>query len=226
MKDLVDWVLGPEGQKLVLEVGYYPLKDSEATNEAEKSKFCERLALARNLAVELVLSDRNCLKWPAIADLVDRIAEKLIFAFALLAIAIIFLIFVYVAREAAPLAWSTVDGVSLRSPFSAPVTWQPVSEYPNSTCFPSSLGHSRSRLIAMLIATPLALGRRPVYTAEFAPPPLREWIKPAIELLAGIPSVVVGFLRPDCPRLVASGCASVSSSGSTHSPRGSALLLR
>ena len=30
MKDLFDWVLGPEGQKLVLEVGYYPLKGSEA----------------------------------------------------------------------------------------------------------------------------------------------------------------------------------------------------
>jgi phosphate transport system substrate-binding protein len=28
VKDLLDWVLGPEGQKLVLEVGYYPLKDS------------------------------------------------------------------------------------------------------------------------------------------------------------------------------------------------------
>jgi ABC-type Fe3+ transport system substrate-binding protein len=25
MKKLVDWVLGPEGQKLVQEVGYYPL---------------------------------------------------------------------------------------------------------------------------------------------------------------------------------------------------------
>ena len=29
MKDLFDWVLGPEGQKLVLDVGYYPLKGSE-----------------------------------------------------------------------------------------------------------------------------------------------------------------------------------------------------
>ena len=36
-------------------------------------------------------------------QLVDRVAEKLIFAFALLAISIIFLIFVYIAREAAPL---------------------------------------------------------------------------------------------------------------------------
>jgi phosphate ABC transporter permease protein PstC len=44
----------------------------------------------------------------------------------------------------------------------------------------------------MLIAIPLALAAA-LYTAEFAPPRLREWIKPAIELLAGIPSVVLGF---------------------------------
>ena len=31
-----------------------------------------------------------------------------------------------------------------------------------------------------------------LYTAEFAPGRIREWIKPAIELLAGIPSVVLG----------------------------------
>ena len=44
----------------------------------------------------------------------------------------------------------------------------------------------------MLLATPLALAAA-LYTAEFAPPSLREWIKPAVEVLAGIPSVVIGF---------------------------------
>jgi phosphate transport system permease protein len=44
----------------------------------------------------------------------------------------------------------------------------------------------------MLIATPLALAAA-LFTSEFAGPRLREWIKPAIELLAGIPSVVMGF---------------------------------
>jgi phosphate transport system permease protein len=44
----------------------------------------------------------------------------------------------------------------------------------------------------MLIAIPLALAAA-LYTAEFAPLIVREWVKPAIELLAGIPSVVLGF---------------------------------
>src|SRR5262245_36857260 len=125
-------------------------------------------------------------------QLVDRIAEKLIFAFALLAISIIFLIFVYVAREAAPLAWTTIDGVSLSSPFRTPMTWQPVSGVPKYNVLPLILGTFKVTLIAMLFATPLALAAA-LYTAEFAPPSLKEWIKPAVELLAGIPSVVVGF---------------------------------
>ena len=32
-----------------------------------------------------------------------------------------------------------------------------------------------------------------LYTSELAPRKLREWLKPAIELLAGVPSVVLGF---------------------------------
>ena len=124
--------------------------------------------------------------------LIDRIAEKLIFGFALFAIAIIFLIFVYVAREAIPLAWSMIDGVSLWNAFQSPVFWQPVSGVPKFNVFPLILGTFKVTLIAMLFATPLALAAA-LYTAEFAPPRLREWIKPAVELLAGIPSVVVGF---------------------------------
>lgn len=46
--------------------------------------------------------------------------------------------------------------------------------------------------IAMLVATPLGLGAA-VYLAEYARPRARRVIKPIIEILAGIPSVVVGF---------------------------------
>jgi len=47
-------------------------------------------------------------------------------------------------------------------------------------------------LVAMLFATPLAI-LAAIYTTEFAPRWLREVIKPVVELLAGIPSVVLGF---------------------------------
>jgi len=122
----------------------------------------------------------------------DRLARGFIFTFALLAIGIIFLIFVYVAREALPLFLGTAEEASFASSFTAPFTWQPVSSVPRYNVIPLILGTFKVTLIALLIATPLALAAA-LYTAEFAPTWVREWIKPAIELLAGIPSVVLGF---------------------------------
>ena len=122
----------------------------------------------------------------------DRIAEKLIFAVALAAAAIIGLIFIYVGREALPVVTGSSEGITLGSLFTSPYTWQPVSIEPKYNVLPLIIGTLKITLIAMLVAVPLGLAAA-VYTAEFAPPRLREWVKPAIELLAGIPSVVLGF---------------------------------
>ncbi len=46
---------------------------------------------------------------------------------------------------------------------------------------------------AMIIATPLGIGAA-AYMSEIAPPRVRSFLKPAIEMLAAIPSVVLGFL--------------------------------
>jgi phosphate transport system permease protein len=55
--------------------------------------------------------------------------------------------------------------------------------------------------IAMLVATPLGLGAA-VYLSEYARPSIRTVLKPILEVLAGIPSVVLGvfalnFIAPD-----------------------------
>jgi phosphate transport system permease protein len=47
-------------------------------------------------------------------------------------------------------------------------------------------------IIAMVVATPLGLGAA-IYLAEYASPRLRGWLKPILEILATIPSVVLGF---------------------------------
>jgi phosphate transport system permease protein len=47
-------------------------------------------------------------------------------------------------------------------------------------------------VIAMLIATPVGLGAA-VYLSEYASLRSRRWIKPILEILAGVPSVVLGF---------------------------------
>lgn len=55
--------------------------------------------------------------------------------------------------------------------------------------------------VAMLVAVPFGLGTA-VYLAEYAPPRVRQIVKPVIEVLAGIPSVIIGyfvlrFVAPD-----------------------------
>lgn len=46
--------------------------------------------------------------------------------------------------------------------------------------------------VSTLIATPIGLGAA-VYLSEYAKPRTRRWMKPTLEILAGIPSVVFGF---------------------------------
>ncbi|HEY7847885.1 MAG TPA: phosphate ABC transporter permease subunit PstC [Candidatus Limnocylindria bacterium] len=46
--------------------------------------------------------------------------------------------------------------------------------------------------VAMLVATPLGLGAG-IYLSEYASPRIRRALKPIIEILASIPSVVLGF---------------------------------
>jgi phosphate transport system permease protein len=59
-------------------------------------------------------------------------------------------------------------------------------------------------LIAMSVAVPLGLGAA-IYLSEYASPRVRRIVKPTIEVLAGIPSVVVGYftLKFIAPDLVA-----------------------
>lgn len=46
--------------------------------------------------------------------------------------------------------------------------------------------------LALLVAVPLGLGAA-MYLSEYASPRARRWLKPTVELLAGVPSVVYGF---------------------------------
>ncbi len=47
-------------------------------------------------------------------------------------------------------------------------------------------------IIAMIVAIPLGL-MSAIYLTQYADPRLRSWIKPALEILAGVPTVVYGY---------------------------------
>ena len=47
-------------------------------------------------------------------------------------------------------------------------------------------------IIAMIVAIPLGL-MSAIYLTQYAPPRMRAWVKPALEILAGVPTVVYGY---------------------------------
>lgn len=78
--------------------------------------------------------------------------------------------------------------------------WQPVSEHPKFGIMPLLVGTAKTTFLAILIGAPLGI-LAAMYSAFFASRRVRNVIKPAIELLAGFPSVVIGFF---CLAIVAS----------------------
>jgi phosphate transport system permease protein len=58
---------------------------------------------------------------------------------------------------------------------------------------PLAFGTLKAALYAMLVAVPLAV-MGAIYTAYFMAPVLRGWVKPTIEILEALPTVILGFL--------------------------------
>ena len=71
-------------------------------------------------------------------------------------------------------------------------TWNPTGAYPSYGAFPLIVGTILVTAGALVIAVPLGIGSA-IYIAELADKRVKSVIKPAIELLAAIPSVVYGF---------------------------------
>ena len=101
------------------------------------------------------------------------------------AILFVALIFFFLLREGLP-ALSEVETSSLFNP-----RWYPIEDY--FGILPLLTGSLIVTLGAALIAVPFGIGTA-VYISEIAPRWMREILKPLVELLGGLPSVVLGFL--------------------------------
>jgi phosphate transport system permease protein len=64
---------------------------------------------------------------------------------------------------------------------------------PKFSLTPLVFGTLKAALYAMLFAIPLAL-MGAAYTAYFMSPALRKWVKPSIEIMAALPTVILGFM--------------------------------
>ena len=70
--------------------------------------------------------------------------------------------------------------------------WSPTGTPPTFGFIALLMGTLLITLIAITVATPLGLFSA-IFLAEYASPRLRSWMKPVLEMLAGIPTVVLGF---------------------------------
>ena len=71
--------------------------------------------------------------------------------------------------------------------------WLPISDNPQFGLFPLLLGSLYVTFFALIICVPLGVASA-MFIAEVAPSPLRGILKSLIEILASIPSVVLGFI--------------------------------
>ena len=115
----------------------------------------------------------------------EYLIERLIQTTGILVILFLALIFLFLLREGG----ATFFEMSLRDLLQT--RWYPNEEY--FGILPLVLGSLLVTLGAAAISLPLGL-LTAVFIAEVAPRWMREVLKPLIEVLAGIPSVVLGFL--------------------------------
>ena len=97
----------------------------------------------------------------------------------------VMLIFIFLMREGLP----ALNDVDLSSLFST--RWYPIEELYG--ILPLISGSLIVTFFSMVIALPFGIGTA-IYIGEIAPQGVNEILKPLVEILAGIPSVVLGFI--------------------------------
>ncbi len=117
----------------------------------------------------------------------DVLIEKFFLIVGLSSLFILFTIMVFLIKEGIPL-FKTV-GVT---DFIFGKEWYPTSDNPRFGIFPLILSSLYITLIASLIAIPLSLSVA-IYISELAGSTVKEIVKPLIEIIASIPSVIIGF---------------------------------
>jgi phosphate transport system permease protein len=118
----------------------------------------------------------------------ERLIEGAIRSTGVATIIFVLLIFAFLLKDSLPLLGHPKQAVSLLG-----TRWLPTSEPEQFGLVPLFLGSLYVTLGAMVVSVPLGLACA-IFIAEVAPQWLRELLKPVVELLAAIPSVVFGAL--------------------------------
>jgi len=118
---------------------------------------------------------------------IDKGVQSLFLMVALFSITVLLLIMVFLFKEGMP----TFDFINVKD-FLLGQYWYPTDDPADFGIFPLILGSVYVTIGSGLIAIPLGL-MTAVYLAEIATPKVAEIVKPIVELMASMPSVVIGF---------------------------------
>jgi phosphate transport system permease protein len=117
----------------------------------------------------------------------ERAIRFLFFSVALASITTLALIVVFLFTEGLPI----FSKVSVHD-FLFGRYWYPTDDPPDFGIFPLIVASIAVTAVSAVISIPLGV-MTAIYLAECASARLREWVKPIVELLAALPSVVIGF---------------------------------
>ncbi len=117
----------------------------------------------------------------------DRGMNVFFFCIATASITILFMISVFLFMEGLPI----FKVVSVKD-FIFGSYWYPTSDPPDFGIFPLIIGSVVVTILSAVVSIPLGV-MSAVYLAEIARVKIREIVKPIVELLAALPSVVIGF---------------------------------
>ncbi len=117
----------------------------------------------------------------------EKSIKTVFFFTAFFAVIVVTFILLFLLRDGFPI-FTQVGPVN----FLLGPDWAPTAVEPLYGIFPLIVGTLLVTFGAMVFAVPLSIGCA-IYVSELASPRMKNILKPAIELLAGIPSVVYGF---------------------------------
>lgn len=116
----------------------------------------------------------------------DDIIKVVLVLFAFSSLLFLFIIFVFILSEGVPLFYKAgVKNIVLG------MKWAPTKNF--FGIFPMIVSSFMATVGALIVGAPLALACA-TYLSEYAGKKTKIFLKPSLELLAGIPSVVYGFL--------------------------------
>ena len=136
---------------------------------------------------DLDREDRRSLEKKASDDIQDKIVAAILFCCALVSVlttfGIVFIIF--------QVTFEFFQKVSFAQ-FFLDTRWTPLFADQHFGIWPLIAGTLLTTAVAMFVAIPLCLSSA-IYLSEYASPKVAAILRPAVELLAGVPTVVYGY---------------------------------